>query len=120
MHIAERSLERATGVDAACARHVADVIHCFDRALHEMNRRQHQFPLLLPGGGLAGQDPRFDVDLEVEAESMALAEWHLGRVKWNDALRTDRIRVAGPSRLGRMLPRWNRRSAFAMVQPVRS
>ena len=65
------------------------------------------------------KDPGFDVDLEVEAESMALAEWHLGRVRWNDAVRAERIRVAGPRRLGRMLPTWNRRSAFAGVQPVR-
>jgi hypothetical protein len=59
------------------------------------------------------------VDLVVEAESLALAEWHLGRVTWNDALRADRIRVAGPRRLGRMLPTWNRRSAFAEVLPAR-
>jgi DNA-binding HxlR family transcriptional regulator len=65
------------------------------------------------------KDPGHEVDLVVEAESMALAEWHLGRVEWNDALRAGRIRVAGPSRLGRMLPTWNRRSAFAEVLPVR-
>jgi hypothetical protein len=50
---------------------------------------------------------------------MALAEWHLGRVTWNHALLAGRIRVTGPNRLGRMLPTWNRRSAFAVVQPVR-
>jgi DNA-binding HxlR family transcriptional regulator len=65
------------------------------------------------------KDPGFEVDLVVKAESMALAEWHLGRVEWNDALRADRIRVAGSRRLGRMLPTWNRRSAFAEVLPVR-
>jgi DNA-binding HxlR family transcriptional regulator len=65
------------------------------------------------------KDPGFEVDLVVEAESIALAEWHLGRVEWNDALRADRIRVAGPRRLGRMLPTWNRRSAFAEVLPIR-
>jgi DNA-binding HxlR family transcriptional regulator len=64
-------------------------------------------------------DPGFEVDLMVEAESMVLAEWHLGRVKWDDALRAGRIRVAGPRQLGRMLPTWNRRSAFAEVRPVR-
>jgi len=65
------------------------------------------------------QDPGYEVDLMVKAESMALAEWHLGRVNWNDALRAGRIRVAGPGRLGRLLPTWNRRSAFAEVRPVR-
>jgi len=65
------------------------------------------------------RDPGFEVDLVVEAESMALAEWHLGLAEWNDALRANRIRVAGPLRLARMLPTWNRRSAFAEVRPVR-
>jgi DNA-binding HxlR family transcriptional regulator len=65
------------------------------------------------------KDPGYEVDLVVEAESMALAEWHLGRVNWNDALRAGRIRVTGPGRLGRLLPTWNRRSAFAEVRPVR-
>jgi DNA-binding HxlR family transcriptional regulator len=64
------------------------------------------------------KDPGFEVDLLVKAESMALAEWHLGRVEWNDALRADRIQVTGPRPLGRMLPTWNRRSAFAGVRPV--
>jgi DNA-binding HxlR family transcriptional regulator len=66
------------------------------------------------------KDPGYEVDLVVEAESMALAEWHLGRVEWDDALRADRIRVAGPRRIGRMLPTWNRRSAFAAVLPARA
>jgi hypothetical protein len=51
---------------------------------------------------------------------MALAEWHLGRIEWAGALKTGRIRVIGPSRLGSMLPTWKRRSAFADVQPVRA
>jgi DNA-binding HxlR family transcriptional regulator len=65
------------------------------------------------------KDPGFEVDLEVKAESMALAEWHLGRVEWSDALRANRIRVVGSRPLGSMLPTWNRRSAFAEVLPVR-
>jgi DNA-binding HxlR family transcriptional regulator len=70
--------------------------------------------------GVCRKDPGFDVDLVVVAESMAFAEWHLGRVTWDDALRLNRIRLAGPRRLGRMLPTWNRRSAFADVRPVRA
>jgi DNA-binding HxlR family transcriptional regulator len=62
--------------------------------------------------------PGYEPDLVVQAESMALAEWHLGRVEWVDALSAHRIRVSGPTRLGRMLPTWNRRSAFAGVEPV--
>jgi DNA-binding HxlR family transcriptional regulator len=66
------------------------------------------------------KDPGFEVDLVVEADSMALAEWHLGRVEWGDLLRANRIRVAGARPLSRMLPSWNRRSAFADVLPVRA
>jgi DNA-binding HxlR family transcriptional regulator len=65
------------------------------------------------------KDPGFEVDLVVEAESIALAEWHLGRVAWKDILRAGRIRVDGSRRLGQMLPTWNRRSAFAGVHPMR-
>ena len=63
--------------------------------------------------------PGFEEDLIVEAESRALAEWHLGRIDWEAAVRSDRIRVIGSLRLARMLPTWNRRSHFADVQPMR-
>jgi DNA-binding HxlR family transcriptional regulator len=59
------------------------------------------------------KDPHFEVDLFVESESRALAEWHLGRIEWADAVRASRIRVIGPSSLARALPTWNRRSAAA-------
>ncbi len=65
-------------------------------------------------------DPGFDEDLIVEAESKALAEWHLGQITWNEAIRSDRIRVFGSKPLARMLPTWNRLSSFAEVEPVRS
>ena len=56
--------------------------------------------------------PGFEEDLVVEAESVALAEWHLGRVEWSDAVRQERIRVSGPRRIARALPTWNRRSMW--------
>lgn len=59
------------------------------------------------------KDPGFEVELFVEAEPAALAEWHLGRIEWAEALRAERIRVLGPSSLARALPTWNRRSAAA-------
>ena len=58
-------------------------------------------------------DPGFEVDLYVQAESRALAEWHLGRLEWDEALRTARIQVSGVRELARALPTWNRRSAAA-------
>jgi DNA-binding HxlR family transcriptional regulator len=62
------------------------------------------------------KDPGFEVALYVEAEPAALAEWHLGRIEWADALRAERIRVQGPARLARALPTWNRRSPAAGVR----
>ena len=59
------------------------------------------------------KDPLFEVDLYVEAEPRALAEWHLGRIEWPDALLDGRISVRGSTDLARALPRWNRRSASA-------
>jgi len=62
------------------------------------------------------KDPGFEVELFVEAEPGALAEWHLGRIEWVDALRAERIRVQGPAPLARALPTWNRRSAAAQAK----
>ena len=63
--------------------------------------------------------PGYDEDLIVHAESVAIAEWHLGRIEWADALRQQRIQVEGPSRLAQQLPAWNRRSRWAVMnQPT--
>lgn len=56
--------------------------------------------------------PGYDEDLVVNAESVALAEWHLGRIEWSDALDSGRIRVDGIPKLARRLPTWNRRSQW--------
>lgn len=57
-------------------------------------------------------DPDMVEDLVVTAESTALAQWHLGRLEWAEALRAKRIRVVGPGDLARALPTWNHRSPF--------
>jgi DNA-binding HxlR family transcriptional regulator len=59
------------------------------------------------------RQPGFEEDLVVDAESVALAEWHLGQVEWPDAVRAGRIAVSGDRRLARLLPSWNRRSQWA-------
>ncbi len=58
-------------------------------------------------------DPGMEEDLVVTAESTALAQWHLGRLEWANALRARRIRVDGPRDLARALPTWNQRSVWA-------
>lgn len=61
--------------------------------------------------------PGFEVDLIVIAEAIALAQWHLGRLEWADAIRSQRIEVRGPRQLARLFPTWNKRSFFADVEP---
>lgn len=59
------------------------------------------------------KDPGFELDLLVEADPLALAQWHLGKIEWLEAVDDGRIRVDGPPRLARALPTWNRRSKAA-------
>jgi DNA-binding HxlR family transcriptional regulator len=61
------------------------------------------------------KDPGFEPDLFIEADLRALAEWHLGRIEWTDALRDEQIRVHGPASLARALPTWNRRSGASRL-----
>jgi DNA-binding HxlR family transcriptional regulator len=61
------------------------------------------------------KDPGFEVDVYVEADARALAEWHLGRIEWAEALRGDLIRVQGPKTLAKALPTWNRRSEASRI-----
>lgn len=56
--------------------------------------------------------PGYTEDLIVTAESVALAEWHLGRLEWEQAIATGRVSVNGLPRLARALPTWNRRSIW--------
>jgi DNA-binding HxlR family transcriptional regulator len=52
-------------------------------------------------------DPGGPTDLEVIARSRAFVDWHRGARSWADCLRSDDIRVLGPSRLARALPSWH-------------
>lgn len=60
--------------------------------------------------------PEFEEDLNVVADSVALTEWHLGRISWSEALAQERITVEGLPRLARALPTWNRRSRWVDAQ----
>jgi len=63
--------------------------------------------------------PGYAEDVIVTVDSRTLAEWHLGRADWNEAVRAGRITVAGAPRLARALPTWNRRSGWARVEGIR-
>jgi DNA-binding HxlR family transcriptional regulator len=80
-------------------------------------RKSDQLWILFDGdrSEVCRTNPGYQEDLVVTSESLALSEWHLGRVEWSDALRAGRIGVAGPHRLARELPTWNRRSGWARM-----
>lgn len=62
------------------------------------------------------QDPGYPEDLIIRAESVALAEWHLGRIEWAHATKQGRITVEGIPKLKRAFPTWNRRSRWKDTQ----
>jgi DNA-binding HxlR family transcriptional regulator len=57
--------------------------------------------------------PGYEEDLIVKAESVALAEWHLGRVEWARVVADGRVTITGMPRLAKALPTWNQRSRWA-------
>jgi DNA-binding HxlR family transcriptional regulator len=63
--------------------------------------------------------PGYMEDMIVTADSRALAEWHLGRVSWTDALRGGQVTIVGPRHLAAALPSWNRRSGWAHIEGIR-
>jgi hypothetical protein len=72
-----------------------------------------------PGGAdLCVSDPGFEVDLRVDAESVAMAKVWIGQLELGAAMRSGRIRVTGPDDLVRSLPDWLGRSVLAHPDPV--
>jgi DNA-binding HxlR family transcriptional regulator len=89
--------------------------------LPDQPRRGDQLWIIFDGdrSEVCRTNPGFDEDLVVKARSRALAEWHLGRVEWAEAVRTGDVTIDGPPRLARDLPTWNRRSGWARLDIVR-
>jgi DNA-binding HxlR family transcriptional regulator len=54
--------------------------------------------------------PRFSDDLVVDTTALTLVRWHTRQIEWTQAVRSGKIRVAGPRALARALPTWNLRS----------
>ena len=61
------------------------------------------------------QHPGFDPDLVVTTTTPALAEVFAGIDTWSHALASDAIRIDGPPRLAKRLPRWFLGSPFTDV-----
>jgi DNA-binding HxlR family transcriptional regulator len=65
------------------------------------------------------KDPRFDVDLVVDADLAALTKAWMGDVRLADAMRAGLVKVEGPTALVRAFPGWLARSGFADVERPR-
>jgi DNA-binding HxlR family transcriptional regulator len=57
-------------------------------------------------------------DLVVTADPERFVRWHTGELSWRQASSDEAIRIDGPRELARAFPHWNRRSAFAHIQPA--
>ena len=87
----------------------------------ELTRKAAQLWIIFDGerSEVCRTNPGYSEDLVVRAGSRALADWHLGRIEWLDAIRSGDLEVTGPPRLARALPTWNRRSGWAHLDIVR-
>jgi DNA-binding HxlR family transcriptional regulator len=93
------------------------VVIRFDFPRHRLPNR---FWLLLERGGVevCVKPPGFEEDVVVSADPEWFAKWHMGLVSWAEVLRDGRVRVDGPPKLARSIPRWVPLSRFAEVRPV--
>ena len=95
------------------------VVARFD--IPEMTKKGNQLWVIFHGADseVCRSDPGYPEDLVVTVQARALAEWHLGRIEWAQALQTKRIQVAGPRTLAKALPTWNLRSGWSRVELTR-
>lgn len=70
------------------------------------------------GADICFSDPGFSIDLQVDAETRAMAEVWLGRLELGAAMRSRRVRVSGPEHLVRSVPDWLGLSSFAYPDPA--
>jgi DNA-binding HxlR family transcriptional regulator len=57
-------------------------------------------------------DPGYDVDLAIEAETRQMQRWLVGLVPFRELVASGHARMLGPSRLARAFPTWFDTSAF--------
>lgn len=91
------------------------VVARFD--IPEMPKKGNQLWIIFHGtdSEVCRSDPGYQEDLVVTVDARALAEWHLGRIEWSEALRAGRIQVSGPRGLAKALPTWNLRSGWSRM-----
>ena len=58
-------------------------------------------------------DPGYDVDLAIQADTGQMQRWLVGRVPFRDLIANGHARMLGPSRLARAFPTWFDTTYFA-------
>ena len=87
----------------------------------DRTRKSNQLWILFDGprSEVCRTFPGYAEDVIVTIDSRTLAEWHLGRVTWGEAIHSGRLVVSGVPRFARALPTWNRLSGWAHMDDVR-
>jgi DNA-binding HxlR family transcriptional regulator len=67
---------------------------------------------------LCVNDPGFEPDLTVHAETEAFVRWFMGQLSWGAVLRAGRVSIDGPRGLARAFPSWTGRSRYAPLEGV--
>ena len=80
---------------------------------HDERRRLYWLVLQPPDVDVCAIDPGFEIDLRVEASLDALTEVYLGRTTLREAMRAERVRLAGHREAREAFPRWFGASPFA-------
>ena len=78
-------------------------------------RKIYWLVLEKPQPSICLEDPGFEIDLVVTANSLALHRVWMGRLDMADALRKDQIKLEGPVDLKRAFPGWLALNLFAGV-----
>lgn len=71
-----------------------------------------------PEPSVCFNDPGFEVDVLITADTLALHRVWMGRQGWKQAVSSGQIELDGPSQLTRAFPRWLELSTFAGVAPA--
>lgn len=84
--------------------------------------RRRSYWLVLDRGEVSVclQDPGFEIDLLVSADTTALHRVWIGRIALADAIRERLVQLEGPSDLVRAFPSWLALSSFAHIRGVAS
>ena len=96
----------------------ARVVVRFD--LTDRPRERYWMLVDRPESEVCVKNPGLDEDLVVTTDCVTLTDVHRGRVAFDAAISSGRMRIEGPPALARALPSWGGLSYYAGVQPARS